>query len=60
MTDAGPATLTGPTPIRTIDDIKGCQIRTNSVNGKAIELLGGTPVIMNMGDVYEAFHNHPP
>lgn len=55
MTDAGPATLTGPTPIRTIDDIKGCQIRTNSVNSKAIELLGGTPVIMNMGDVYEAF-----
>lgn len=55
MTDAGPATLTGPTAIRTISDIQGCQIRTNSVNGKAIELLGGTPVIMGMSDVYEAF-----
>ncbi|MCL1828382.1 MAG: TRAP transporter substrate-binding protein DctP [Oscillospiraceae bacterium] len=55
ITDAGPATLTGTKPLRTIDDIKGKQIRTNAVYNTAIDALGGTPVIMNMSEVYEAF-----
>jgi len=55
MADAGPATLTGPAAIRTLGDIKGKQIRTNAVYNVAIERLGGTAVIMNMSDVYEAF-----
>lgn len=53
--NAGPACLVGNVAVRTAGDIKGIQVRTNATNAIAIERLGGTPVIMGMNDLYEAY-----
>ncbi|MDR0852315.1 MAG: TRAP transporter substrate-binding protein DctP [Clostridiales Family XIII bacterium] len=55
MMNAGPACLFGNKPIRTVGDIRGQQIRTNATNSVVIEKLGGTPVIIGMNEVYDAF-----
>ena len=55
LMNAGPACLFGNKPIRAVGDIKGQQIRTNATNNVAIEKLGGTPVIIGMNEVYDAF-----
>jgi TRAP-type C4-dicarboxylate transport system substrate-binding protein len=55
IANPGPAVLVGNKAIRSKEDIKGKQIRTNATNNVAIERLGGTPVIINMNDVYDAY-----
>lgn len=43
-------------PVKTVEDLKGLQIRvpTNQIQTKGFEVLGATPVGMNLGDVYTA------
>jgi TRAP-type C4-dicarboxylate transport system substrate-binding protein len=55
IANPGPAVLLGNKAISTAADIKGKQVRTNATNNVAIERLGGTPVIINMNDVYDAY-----
>jgi len=41
-------------PVNKLEDLKGLKIRTFGSNAKLISYLGGTPVAMPMGDVYDA------
>jgi len=41
-------------PVRSLEDLKGREIRATGVGSKALELLGATPVAMPMPEVYEA------
>ena len=50
----GPGHLFTKTPVRTLEDLKGMEIRATGVSANAITLLGGTPVGMSQADAYEA------
>lgn len=41
-------------PVAKLEDLKGMKMRTYGSNAKLMGLLGGTPVAMPMGDVYDA------
>jgi TRAP-type transport system periplasmic protein len=41
-------------PIDQLDDLKGMKMRTYGSNAELMKLLGGVPVAMPMGDVYDA------
>ncbi|HEX2964804.1 MAG TPA: TRAP transporter substrate-binding protein [Syntrophorhabdaceae bacterium] len=41
-------------PINRLEDLKGMKMRTFGSNAELMSLLGGTPVAMPMGDVYDA------
>jgi len=41
-------------PINKLEDLKGLKMRTFGSNAELMSLLGGTPVAMPMGDVYDA------
>jgi TRAP-type C4-dicarboxylate transport system substrate-binding protein len=41
-------------PINKLEDLKGMKMRTFGSNAELMSLLGGTPVAMPMGDVYDA------
>ncbi len=51
----GPGILhTKSKPVYKLEDLKGLKIRTFGSNAKLMSHLGGTPVAMPMGDVYDA------
>lgn len=50
----GPGWMHAKSPITTVDQMKGKKIRVSGVGVEAIKLIGGDPVAMPMGDVYEA------
>jgi TRAP-type C4-dicarboxylate transport system substrate-binding protein len=41
-------------PVRTMDDMKGLKIRAPGLNADITKALGGIPVNLQMGDVYDA------
>ena len=41
-------------PVNNLEELKGMKIRTFGTNAKFLGYLGGTPVAMPMGDVYDA------
>jgi TRAP-type transport system periplasmic protein len=41
-------------PINKLEDLKGMKMRTYGSNAELMKLLGGVPVAMPMGDVYDA------
>ena len=41
-------------PVRTLEDLKGLKIRATGLATKIIEVLGGTPVAMPIGEQYDA------
>jgi TRAP-type transport system periplasmic protein len=41
-------------PVAKLEDLKGLKMRTYGSNAKLMALLGGAPVAMPMGDVYDA------
>ncbi|MHB9149115.1 MAG: TRAP transporter substrate-binding protein [Thermoleophilia bacterium] len=52
---SGSGKLLTKTPVRTLDDLSGLEIAaTSGVVGQALGLLGATPVVMPVGDIYEA------
>ena len=54
----GPGHLMMKTPVKTLDDLQGLEIAaTSGVVGDALKLLGATPVVMPMPEVYEAQSN---
>src|SRR5680860_710496 len=54
----GPGALLAKTPVRNLDSLQGLQIAaTSGVVGDALGMLGATPVVMPMPDVYEAQSN---
>ena len=50
----GPGDLFTKTPVRTLDDLKGMEIRATGLSATTISLLGGTPVAMSQAETYEA------
>lgn len=50
----GPGDLFTKTPVRTLDDLKGMEIRATGLSATTISLLGGTPVAMAQSETYEA------
>ena len=51
----GPGLLhTKTKPVSKLDDLKGMKVRTFGSNARFMAALGGTPVAMPMGDVYDA------
>jgi TRAP-type C4-dicarboxylate transport system substrate-binding protein len=43
-------------PVAKLEDLKGMKIRTQGTNAKFMQLLGGIPVAMPMGDAYDAIN----
>ena len=60
LTQTDPAQLfTVKKPVRTLEDLQGMIIRVPSdVAGKAVKLLGGTPVFMPMTELYQALERN--
>ncbi|MDR0851524.1 MAG: TRAP transporter substrate-binding protein DctP [Clostridiales Family XIII bacterium] len=55
---SGPRNIISSKPIRTLEDMKGVQLRTNtSMNAVALE-TGAVPVTMGSSELYEALQNH--
>ena len=51
----GPGQLLMKTPVESLDDLQGLEIgATAGPRGDALNMLGATPVVMPMPDVYEA------
>jgi TRAP-type C4-dicarboxylate transport system substrate-binding protein len=50
----GPGDLLTQTPVRTLDDLQGMEIRATGVSATTISLLGGVPVAMAQSEAYEA------
>lgn len=50
----GPGDLFTTTPVRSLEDIQGLEIRATGLSAKTIEALGGTPVGMPQSETYEA------
>jgi len=48
----GPGWLHSGTPVRTLDDIKGMDIRSTGASATAVKALGANPIAMPQGDVY--------
>jgi TRAP-type transport system periplasmic protein len=50
----GPGLIHSRKPIAKLEDMKGMKLRTFGSNAKFVELLGGVPVAMTMGEAYDA------
>ena len=50
----GPGDLFTKTPVRTLDDLQGMEIRATGLSATTLSLLGGTPVAMAQSETYEA------
>ncbi len=50
----GPGDLFTKTPVRTLADLQGMEIRATGLSATTISLLGGTPVAMAQSETYEA------
>ena len=50
----GPGDLFTKTPVRSLEDLRGMEIRATGISAATIELLGGTPVAMSQADAYDA------
>ncbi len=50
----GPGDLFTKTPVRSLDDLKGMEIRATGLSATTISLLGGTPVAMAQAETYES------
>jgi TRAP-type C4-dicarboxylate transport system substrate-binding protein len=50
----GPGYLHTSKPVHTLDDLKGMKIRAGGMTARIVEALGGTPISMTQGEVYEA------
>ncbi|MGI5882876.1 MAG: TRAP transporter substrate-binding protein [Dethiobacteria bacterium] len=50
----GPGDLFTRTPVRTLEDIQGMEIRATGLSAKTLKTLGATPVAMPQSDAYEA------
>jgi TRAP-type C4-dicarboxylate transport system substrate-binding protein len=51
-----PANIMSIEPVRTLDDLKGMEIRAAGTGVKVLELLGASPVGMPQSDVPDALH----
>ncbi len=50
----GPGDLYTKTPVRTLKDLKGLEIRATGLSAKTLSVLGATPVAMAQSEAYEA------
>lgn len=50
----GPGDLYTKVPVRTLNDLKGLEVRATGLSAKTLELLGATPVAMPQSEAYEA------
>lgn len=50
----GPGLLASKKAIRTLEDLKGLQVRATGLSSKIVEALGGKPVAMSQPETYEA------
>lgn len=50
----GPGDLFTKTPVKTLEDLQGLEIRATGLSAKTLEVLGATPVAMPQSDAYEA------
>lgn len=50
----GPGDLFTKSPVRSLEDLKGMEIRATGLSAKTIAALGGTPVAMPQSDAYES------
>lgn len=50
----GPGLLHSKKPVYKMEDLKGLKVRSYGFNAKVVEALGGVPVAMGQGGVYEA------
>jgi TRAP-type C4-dicarboxylate transport system substrate-binding protein len=50
----GPGLLHTKKPVNKLEDVKGLKIRSYGFNAKLAEALGGVPVAMGQGEVYES------
>lgn len=50
----GPGNLFTKKPVRSLDDLKGMEIRATGLSAKTLEALGAVPVAMPQSDTYEA------
>lgn len=50
----GPGDLYTKTPVRTVEDIKGMEIRATGMSAKTLAALGATPVAMAQSEAYES------
>lgn len=50
----GPGLLHTKKPVKSLDDLKGMQIRSTGLSAKMVKAMGATPVAMPQGDTYEA------
>ena len=50
----GPGDLFTKTPVRSLADLQGMEIRATGLSATTISLLGGTPVAMAQSETYEA------
>ncbi len=51
---AGIAHIASKKPVRTLEDLKGMEIRTTGASALPIQVLGGVPVAMPMSEAYES------
>lgn len=54
VSSTGPPMLATKKPVRNLDDLKGMKIRTPGVAAETMKLLGAAPVVMSMGESYDA------
>jgi TRAP-type transport system periplasmic protein len=50
----GPGDLFTKTPVRTLEDLKGMEIRATGLSATTLQALGATPVAMPQADAYES------
>lgn len=50
----GPGDLFTKVPVRTLDDLKGLELRATGLSAKTLSALGATPVAMAQSEAYEA------
>ena len=53
MHACAPMHIWSKTPIRTVDDLKGMEVRAAGTTGKVVKSLGGIPVSAPQGEAYE-------
>ncbi|UOE92704.1 TRAP transporter substrate-binding protein [Alkalihalobacillus sp. LMS39] len=49
-----PGVLMTTTPVKSLEDLRGMQIRASGTNVETLEMLGATPVAMPVSEAYEA------
>lgn len=50
----GPGDIFSKVPVRTLEDLKGLEIRATGLSAKTLSALGATPVAMAQSEAYEA------